>query len=120
MAQVVDVILEEANKHNTIGVKEVHLEIGELTFLGREQMEFAYEVLSQNSILERSKLIIEEKRAMISCNSCGYEGGTDYQPFVKSLHMSFPRLSCPKCGSPTNIVGGNECMIRNIVVDIEG
>lgn len=119
MSQIVDVIFEEVEKHNAIDVKEVHLEIGELTFLGKEQMEFAYDVLSQNSILEKSKLTIKEKKAMVSCNSCDYEGGIDYEDDI-SYHIIFPKLSCPICGASVKIVAGNECIIRDIVVDVEG
>ena len=118
MAQIVDVVLEEVKKHSVTDVKEVHLEIGELTLFGREQMEFAYEVLSRNSILERSELIIEEKKAMVSCNSCDYEGEIDYEKDL-SLHI-FPKLTCPACGASVKIVGGNECKIKNIVVEVEG
>lgn len=118
MAQIVDVVLEEARKHNAVDVKEVHLEIGELTFLGREQMEFAYEVLTEDSILESSTLRFEEVKARVNCDSCGYEGGIEYDE-DESYHMSIPKLLCPKCGGPVKIIGGDECKVRNIVVDVE-
>jgi len=121
MSQIVDAILQEAKKHDAIDVKEVHLEIGELTFLLEEPLKFAYEILSKDSILERSKLIVKEKRAMARCNSCGYEGEIDYdQTFSKSPHISFPKISCPKCDSRVEIVAGKECTIRNIVICVEG
>lgn len=119
IAQIVDVVLEEARKHNAVDVKEVHLEIGELTFLGIEQMEFAYEVLTKDSVLEGSRLIFEERKAKVSCDSCGYGGGCEYEDFSKGMHMFFPKLICPKCGGPVKIIGGDECKIRNIVVDVE-
>ena len=118
MAQIVDVVIEEARKHNAVLVKEVHLEIGELTFLGKEQIKFAYEVLIKDSILERSTLILKEMKARVSCDSCGYEGGIEYDE-DPSYHMSLPKLVCPKCSGPVKIIGGDGCKIRNIVVDVE-
>ncbi len=124
MSQIVDAILQEAKKHDAIDVKEVHLEIGELTFLLEEPLKFAYEILSKDSILERSKLIVKEKRAMVSCNSCGYGGEIDYdQTFSIGPHMGYPRypkISCPECDSRVEIVAGKECTIRNIVICVEG
>ena len=43
--QIVNYILEEAKKHNARRVNEVHLTIGKLTFLGLEQVKFAYKIL---------------------------------------------------------------------------
>ncbi|MCG2827466.1 MAG: hydrogenase maturation nickel metallochaperone HypA, partial [Thermoplasmatales archaeon] len=95
---------------------EVHLEIGELTFLGHEQMKFAYQILTEKNMLKNSKVIISEKKAKIKCSQCGYNGKIkyDYEP---SFHFSLPTFTCPECNSEIDIVEGKECIIRRIVAE---
>ena len=111
--QIVNYVLEEAKKHNAKRVNEVHLIIGKLTFLGIEQVKFAYDLLVKNTIMEGSKLHIEEKNGIVKCNNCGYEGGLKYED-DPVYHIPSPTLNCPKCGDVVNIVGGKECTIKSI------
>ncbi|MDY6864813.1 MAG: hydrogenase maturation nickel metallochaperone HypA [Halobacteriota archaeon] len=120
MTQIVEVVLKEASKHNADSVTEVRLQIGELTFLGVDQMKFAYKVLSEDlDILGGSDLIIEEVKATVRCDDCGYMGRIGYEDEMLA-NERLPRLSCPNCDQPVEIVTGNECLIKDIVVDIEG
>lgn len=118
MNQIVEAVLQEAKKHNAKSVSEVYLEIGELTFLGHEQMNFAYQVLTEKNILNGSKIIISEKKAKIKCKKCEYNGKIEYD-YDKSFHFSVPMFTCPKCNSPVEIVEGKECIISRIVVNEE-
>lgn len=118
MGQIVNAVLHEAKKHNVKSVDEVHLEIGELTFLGHEQMKFAYQVLTEKNILKNSKIIINEKKAKIKCSQCNYNGKLTYD-YDPSFHFSLPRFTCPKCNSLVEIVEGKECIISRIVVNEE-
>ncbi len=111
--QIVNYVLEEAKKHNAKRVNEVHLIIGKLTFLGLEQVKFAYEMLVKDTIMEGSKLHIEEKDGVVKCNNCGYEGDLKYED-DPMYHVPSPTLNCPKCGGVVNIVGGKECTIKSI------
>ena len=111
--QIVNYVLEEAKKHNAKRVNEVHLIIGKLTFLGVEQVKFAYDLLVKNTIMEGSKLHIEEKNGVVKCSNCGYEGGLKYED-DPVYHVPSPTLNCPKCGDVVNIVGGKECTIKSI------
>jgi len=116
MSQIVEAVLQEIKNHNVKSVSEVHLEIGELTFLGHEQMSFAYQVLTEKNILNGSKIVISEKKARIKCKKCGYNGKIEYD-YDKSFHFSLPRFTCPKCSSPVEIVEGKECIISRIVAE---
>lgn len=111
--QIVNYVLEEAKKHNAKRVNEVHLIIGKLTFLGIEQVKFAYDLLVKNTIMEDSKLHIEEKNGIVKCNNCGYNGDLKYED-DPVYHIPSPTLNCPKCGDVVNIVGGKECTIKSI------
>jgi hydrogenase nickel incorporation protein HypA/HybF len=112
-SQIVRSVLEEAEKNKSKKVIEVHLTIGKLTFLGLEQMRFAYEALTKDTIMEGSKLIIEEQEGLVKCNHCSYEGGFNYvdDPLY---HIVVPTLKCPKCGNVVNIIAGKECLIKSI------
>ena len=111
--QIVNHILEEAKKHNAKRVHAVHLIIGKLTFLGLEQVKFAYNLLVKNTILEDSKLHIEEKNGVVKCNNCGYSGDLKYED-DPIYHIPSPTLTCPKCEGVVTIVGGKECTIQSI------
>ncbi|KPV62216.1 MAG: putative hydrogenase nickel incorporation protein HypA [Candidatus Bathyarchaeota archaeon BA1] len=112
-SQIVQCILQEAEKHHAKKVLEVHLVIGKLTFLGLEQVRFAYEALVKGTIMEGSKLHIEEKDGVIKCANCGYKGDFQYQD-DPMYHIPTPTLNCPKCRGIVEILGGKECLIKSI------
>jgi len=111
--QIVENVLREAEKHNAKKVVEVYLIIGKLTFLGVEQVRFSYNILVKDTIMEGSKLQIEEKNGVVKCSGCGYEGDFMYDD-DPIYHISTPTLRCPKCGGVVDIVGGRECTIKSI------
>lgn len=117
-AQIVDAVLEEVQKHNVKSVGEVHLCIGELTFLGKEQMAFAYEMLSKGTVLEGSKLVIEDELTVVRCMECGYEGPPNY-PEDAQDHYRAPQLVCPQCDGKVEVVSGKGCTIRDITMTVE-
>ena len=111
MTQIVDSILSEANKRNAKKIEQVDLQIGEYTMLGDEQMKFAFEVLSKDSILEEARLEISHVSGKIKC-SCGYDGPV---PITEdSHHRAVPIMECPECKRPAKITEGRECLVRNI------
>jgi hydrogenase nickel incorporation protein HypA/HybF len=115
MASIIESVLVELEKHDVEKVEEVDLVIGELTFLGEEQLRFAFEVLTRDNILAGSKLNITHEKIEIKCASCGYAGGVEY---VEQLadHMLVPDLSCPKCGSRVEVTKGRGCGVTSLKV----
>jgi len=112
-SQIVQSVLTEAEKRGAKKVTEVHLMIGQLTFLGLEQVRFAYEALIKGTIMEGSRLIIEEQEGAVKCNRCGYEGGFKYEN-DPLYHVPVPTLKCPQCGNIVSIAAGKECTIKRI------
>jgi hydrogenase nickel incorporation protein HypA/HybF len=106
-------VLAEAEKRGAKKVTEVDLIIGKLTFLGLEQVRFAYEALTKGTIMEGSKLVIGEQDGVVKCSNCSYEGGFKYED-DPLYHVPVPTLKCPQCGSIVNIVAGKECIIQSI------
>jgi len=112
-SQIVQNVLAEAEKRKAKKVTQVHLIIGKLTFLGLEQVRFAYDALTKGTILEDSKLIIEEQEGTVKCNHCGYEGSFKYED-DPMYHVPVPTLKCPQCDNLVNIAAGKECTIKSI------
>lgn len=112
-SQIVQSVLAEADKRGAKKVTEVDLIIGKLTFLGLEQVRFAYEALTKGTIMDGSKLVIEEQDGVVKCSNCGYEGGFKYED-DPLYHVPVPTLKCPQCGNMVNIVAGKECIIQSI------
>lgn len=116
--QIVNAVLQEAARHGANKVLEVHIVIGKLTLLGIEQISFCYETLAKGSILEGSKLCIEERDARVKCPACGYEGALEYENNPE-YHLSIPTFSCPKCNGIVEIASGRECLIKNIKLAVQ-
>jgi hydrogenase nickel incorporation protein HypA/HybF len=116
--QIVNAVLQEAARHGANKVLEVHMVIGKLTLLGIEQMCFCYEILTRGSILEGSKLCIEERDARLKCPSCGYEGALEYEN-NSEYHLLIPTYSCPKCNGIMEITSGKECLIKSIKLAVQ-
>ena len=110
MSQLVDLIIAEAKKREAEKVLSVNLDIGEFTFLGKEQLMFAFEVLTKGTIAEESVLKISEQKGTIECD-CGYSGAPE-EP--QEDHMLAPILKCPKCGRIARVKDGLGCTVRDI------
>ncbi len=116
-SKIVENLLEGVERRNARRVHEVHLVIGKFTFLGIEQVNFSYSLLTKGTPLEDSKLLIEETDARVKCNSCGYEGAIKYEEDA-SYHIALPTLSCPQCKSVVEVVGGQECLIKKVKMEV--
>jgi len=114
-SSIVNLVLEEAEKRGAKKVLRVNLVIGKLTFLAVEQIRFSYNLLVKNTILEGSKLRIEEREGVGECDSCGYKGPIESKE-DPVYHFSFPSLLCPRCGSTVRIVDGRECLVKSVRV----
>lgn len=117
IANVVDAVLEELKKYDVKSVHAVTLTVGDLTQLGTEQMEFAYEVITKGTILDGSVLVIEPEHITLSCKQCGYEGPANTIDFGDSTEHNIPVLSCPRCGGPVEILKGQACCVKNMDID---
>lgn len=113
MSQLVSALLDELDGRDIDRVKEVRIEVGELTFLGHDQLKFAYETLTQETILEGSELDIEEIESKIECEECGYEGAVNYSD-RSGVHYNVPVISCPECDSKPKVVQGKETQIVGV------
>jgi len=112
-SQIVEAVLSEAEKQHAMKVIEVEVEIGDLTFLGIEQVRFAYKVLTDKTIAKGSKFTIKQTPGRGKCESCGYDGPLSYLN-DDQFHTMVPTFNCPRCEEPLSISAGRECVIRRI------
>ncbi len=114
MSGIVESVLKELEKHSVLKVEEVKLILGELTFLGEDQLQFAYEIITRDTILEGSKLVIEPEDTELLCLSCGYQGAAD--KLGEEYHMIMPLLVCPKCKGRVKVLKGQSCRVTSMQV----
>jgi hydrogenase nickel incorporation protein HypA/HybF len=115
MTSILEAVLDELKDHQVQKVEEVLLIIGDLTYLGEDQLSFAFEILTKGTILEGSKLVVEHEEVEVHCPECGYQGEAEY--YRDELYSSnVPTMNCPKCGSRVEVVKGKSCMVRSIKV----
>ncbi|WP_048057952.1 hydrogenase maturation nickel metallochaperone HypA [Methanothermococcus okinawensis] len=103
---------QELKDKNIKKVSKINLEIGELTFINFEQLKFAFEVISEDTICKGAEMEVEYIKPHIVCKNCGYEGELEAKDEFD--------VTCPKCGSYSlKIKGGKEFNIKNIVVEFD-
>ena len=113
MSQMVQILLAEIKNNNLRSVSRVKLAVGDLTFLGEEQLKFCYDVLAKDNILKGSELVIEKVEPEIRCTGCEYTGTLEYQE-ADEFHFRLPQFTCPKCNSKVDIIKGKDCIIQEI------
>lgn len=110
---LVEALLDLVKQKGSKRVLEVHLKVGKLRALSVEQVKFCYGIVSKGTVLEDSKLIVEEAIGTVHCTACNYRD--EFNPEDPLLfHYGLPRLDCPHCGNPLTIEGGDECVITKV------
>lgn len=69
---IVDVATEEAERHGDVQVVAVHLRLGPLSGVVKEALLSSYELACEGTMLDGSRLLIEETVAAIFCPSNSY------------------------------------------------
>ncbi len=115
MTQLIKEALRSTEGYDIEKVENVYLDIGELTFLNPEQLKFAFEVLTKDTKLQGANLIVNEMKAEVECESCGYKGEL-IEP--EGDHFGFLRIFCPNCRAKVKILSGKECVLSRIQMEL--
>ena len=113
MSDIINAVLDELKGYDVHEVEELVIVIGDMTNLGEDQMTFAFEVMTKDTVLSGSKLTIEHEAVRLLCKECGYDGEAEILKSEGYDH-SVPVLSCPKCNGPVTVTEGMSCRIRSI------
>jgi hydrogenase nickel incorporation protein HypA/HybF len=107
---LLEIISQEALAYQGAKVKAVTLKIGTLSGVVPEALEFAFQVLSEDTVAEGARLVIERVALRIACNACG----TTSMP-------TDPFIVCPLCGSgEVEIRAGRELEIESMEIEDGG
>jgi hydrogenase nickel incorporation protein HypA/HybF len=102
--QIVEIVEEEAKKHDSALVSAVHLEIGTLSGVEPDALEFAMEEAVRHSIVAKAELFYHYIEAVAVCEECCHEFKTE--DYFKV---------CPYCNSiNTSLLKGKELKIKSI------
>ncbi|MDI3502547.1 MAG: hydrogenase nickel incorporation protein HypA/HybF [Archaeoglobi archaeon] len=90
-------------------VRRVSLEIGELTMINPEQLEFCFRaIISEDELMSSAELEIEMRKAEVECERCG----KIEEPLVGIF-------LCPKCGGALKISRGRDLIIKSVDLEVE-
>jgi hydrogenase nickel incorporation protein HypA/HybF len=93
---------EEAARQGADRVAVVHLKLGQLSGVVREALEFSFHVASKGTLLENSRLEVEDVPVIVYCPACNEERAIE----------SIQRFCCPGCGTLTpKVIQGNELLV---------
>jgi len=104
---IIGIVTMEAEKSGAKRVAEVHLEIGQLSGVEYDLIEFALKNLSQGSVIESAEINIDKPEGSARCNECG-------NVFALKDFIG----SCNKCSSfDLEIIKGRELRVKSITID---
>lgn len=107
MTGVMEAVETAARDAGATRVTRIVLRVGEMTEAIDEALQFAFEVLSENTLCNQGELTIERVAPKSICLDCGNEFS----------HDRFHRF-CPQCESySTHLIEGRELEIESIEVD---
>ena len=119
ISSIVDLVKQEMETRPVILVKEINLEVGELTFLAHGALEFGFTALVENEPkIADDALNIIPVQAEVKCKNCDYEGPMKVKD-SEAMHIGVPIFKCPKCEGQIEIIKGKECTVVNLKMELE-
>ena len=104
---IVEIAEKTAREQNATKVLSVTIEVGELSGVIPDAVEFCYEACIQETFLEGSRLVINFIPGLAKCDECRAEAKID--------NMTF---SCPACGSYSlQRLQGEELSIKEVEIE---
>ena len=109
MSNILQIILEYAEKNNAKKINIVNLKIGALSDVVPEWAQTYFDMLTKDTIADNAKLVIERVQVKIQCHDCGH-----------TFQVLKPEdgFICQNCqSSDIEIIEGRELQVTSI--DIE-
>lgn len=109
MSNILDIVIEFAEKYNAKRVAKINLSVGELSDLIPEWMQTYFDFVSKDTIAEKAELNIERIPTVIKCKECGTE------TTIKRENLQF---SCTHCDSAdVELLSGREFTVQSIEIN---
>lgn len=104
---IVEIATEYAEKENAKVVKEIEIEVGELSGVVIDALEFCMEAAVKDSVLEGSEWSISPVKGKARCSKCKHE--FDVHDFY---------TVCPECHTPgPEVIRGGELRVKSLLVE---
>lgn len=104
---ILNIALEELDKHKMKKVKAINLSIGELTGLVPDTIQYYFDIIAQGTAAEEAQINVFRIPVKIQCNECG-----------KSFEIERGIYTCPACDSHhIKIQGGRDFLIDTIEME---
>jgi hydrogenase nickel incorporation protein HypA/HybF len=104
---VAQIVVERAREEGAGRALSVTVEVGELSGVMPEALEFCYTAAVMGGLAEGSRLVIKRIPAVAVCGDCGEIFAPDQRIFV-----------CPKCeGFTASLKSGEELVVSQIEVE---
>jgi len=104
---IVDIVCNKASEENASKINSVELEIGELSGIMIDSLQFCFEAACRNTIADGADLIIKNIVAKAYCKSCktNFNTNSDFLP-------------CPTCSNfDFELLKGKELSIKSFNID---
>ena len=103
--ETVELVKREAKKTGVTLIREILIEVGNLSGVEADAFEFALELMVKGSMLENSTIHLIRTPGKGKCTACNLE-------FIMRQRLD----TCPECNSfPSKISGGENFMVLSMV-----
>jgi hydrogenase nickel incorporation protein HypA/HybF len=105
--EVINLAQREAEKNSATSIREITIEVGDLSGVEADAFMSALELLVDDSILHKAKICIVKTPGKGLCNGCNLE-----------FEMNQRMATCPICQCfPSSISGGDEFRVVSLLVE---
>jgi len=106
---IVDIAEKEAIKNNVSVFEKIELQIGTLSGIEFDALEFSWLPGTKNSVLEKAELVIDKVQAKGRCMDCD-----------KTFSIDSFFCQCPECGSYlVEVTQGKELKVKQLLARVD-
>ena len=101
---IIDIVRDNVPKEELVNVKSILIDVGEMSGIVADSLEFCFDVVKLETPLQNSKINIKKIPFILFCNQCNKETSN-----TAGIRM------CEYCGGfDTRIISGTEMQIKEV------
>jgi hydrogenase nickel incorporation protein HypA/HybF len=105
--QIANAVTRVMEDNSATAVGEITVDIGLLSGVDRDSLEFCFEAITRGTKLERARLKVEEIKPVAVCRKCG-----------NTYEVRMDDFRCSVCGSADfSLTAGRDISIRQVEVE---
>jgi hydrogenase nickel incorporation protein HypA/HybF len=104
---IINIALDKAREAEATKIRQINLVIGELSGFVPDCIQFYFDLLGKDTIVQETELHFELRPAQLRCRNCS-----------TIFHPQDTSWSCPECQSQSvEVVGGRELYVESLEVE---